>query len=154
MRKFLTKIVYLKHPPYFLIFILFFSLQAQGALSCKAFFSPQPPKIEGRLVSLSITALSLDPGGLLGGVHYTEALAKSYGVPQIGVNYKDLEIRLLVEDYLKDLTVNHDVDLRISGELVERLGEPILLINRLWKAESLNYKPIKPDVLEFKQIID
>lgn len=91
--------------------------------------------------------MNLDTNGLLGGVHYTEALAASYGISQIGVQYKDVATRHMVEDYMSGLSSSLDSRSRLSGELIEQLGEPILLITRIWKISglALNSSPESED---------
>jgi|GEM_PF-5713487 len=112
-------------------------LSPSWAVQCLDFAKTQPPKIEGRLISLSVFDMHRDPNGLLGGVHYTEGLAGSYGLPQVGVRYENANLQILVEDYLTGQVLEPGQKARLTGVLIEDRGETILMVKRFIKSKEV-----------------
>jgi len=117
------------------LMLSFICLNSTWASKCDGFFKIEAPGLEGRLIYLMVFDMHLDPGGLLGGVHYTESLAASYGLPQVGVKYANTNLRVLVEDHLTGQGTGDPLRLRLIGSLVDEF-EPILLITNIIKSSQ------------------
>jgi len=104
------------------------------ASSCAWFIKSDVARAQ--FISISVESLMPDPSGLLGAEHYTESLAAAYGLMQVGVKFEDHNLKLLVDGFVHGQWTSLTKKTRLSGDLVEIGGEPILLIRRRFEAEA------------------